>query len=166
MIEGGDGPVYPKLADRLGQAGVDFQTSRHGPVYTSAEAAAVRGAYLHSGAKALIIKAGQRYVMIVLPADLSLDSKAARKALGCKSIRFATRDEVFEMTALTPGAIPPFGSLFELETYCDSRLADNRQINFNAGAHTVSVSMTYDDYVAVEKPTLGAFAIEPPRGNG
>lgn len=156
-----DGPVYPKLADRLDRAGVGFQTSRHAPVYTSAEAAAVRGADLHSGAKALIVKAGQRFVMIVLPADLSLDSKAARKALGCKSIRFATKDEVLEMTALTPGAIPPFGSLFDLETFCDWRLADNQQINFNAGAHTVSISMTYNDYVAVEKPTLGTFGAKP-----
>jgi Ala-tRNA(Pro) deacylase len=164
MCEQDDGAVYANLAEQLRRAGVDFQTSRHAPVHTSAEAAAVRGADLHSGAKALIVKGGGRFVMIVLPADLSLDSKAAKKALGCKSIRFATKDEVLEITALTPGAIPPFGSLFDLGTYCDSRLADNQQINFNAGAHTVSVSMTYDDYVAVEKPTLGTFAIEPAEG--
>ncbi len=156
-----DGPVYAALADRLARAGVEYATTRHQPVYTSAEAAAVRGADLHSGAKALVVKAGDRFVMIVLPADLSLDSKAARKELGCKSIRFASKEEVHDLTGLTPGSIPPFGSLFGLETYCDVGLADNARINFNAGAHTVSMSMAYDAYAAFEGPALGAYAAPP-----
>ncbi|MFQ5489091.1 MAG: aminoacyl-tRNA deacylase [Phycisphaerae bacterium] len=153
-----DGPVFAKVADRLRQASIDFEVSRHAPVYTSAEAAAIRGVDLHSGAKALIIKAGDRFVMIVLPADLSLNGKAVKKALACKSTRFANQDEVLRMTGLTPGAIPPFGSLFDLGTFCDERLADNEWINFNAGAHTVSIGMSYADYLAVEQPTLGRFA--------
>ncbi|MHC4610605.1 MAG: YbaK/EbsC family protein [Planctomycetota bacterium] len=156
-----DGPVYPRLADRLRRAGVPFKTTRHEPVYTSAQAAAVRGVDLRSGAKALIVKAGERLVMIVLPADLVLDSKAVKKGLGCKSIRFATKEEVLSITGLEPGSIPPFGGLFDLETYCDERLADSELINFNAGAHTVSISMAQADYLAVEHPTCGIFATAP-----
>ena len=153
-----DGPVFTKLADRLQRAGVDFEVTRHAPVYTSAEAAAVRGVDLHSGAKALIVKAGDRFVMIVLPADLALSGKAGKKALACKSTRFANQDDVRQITGLKPGSIPPLGSLFDLETYCDDRLADNPRINFNAGAHTVSIGMSYADYQAVERPHLGRFA--------
>jgi Ala-tRNA(Pro) deacylase len=158
MTEPDDHPVHQKLIARLQEAGVSFEVTRHEPVYTSAQAAAVRGADLHSGAKALIIKAGDRFVMIVLPADLSLDSKATKKALGCKSIRFATKDEVLSLTGLEPGSIPPFGSLFNLPSYCDTRLADNQHINFNAAAHTLSVSMLYANYLATENPSLDTFA--------
>ncbi len=63
-----------------------------------------------------------------------------------------------ELTGLTPGSIPPFGSLFGLPTHCDERLGDNDVINFNAGDHGISVSMQYADYVRVEKPELAVFA--------
>ena len=155
------GPVYEKLVERLSRAGIEFATTRHRPVFTSAEAAAVRGVDLHSGAKALVVKAGRDFVMIVLPADLLLDGKAAKKALGCKSIRFAKPDEVRTITDLEPGAIPPFGSLFGLKTYCDERMADSARINFNAGAHDHSVSMTWDGYLAAERPTMGRYGTEP-----
>jgi len=61
------------------------------------------------------------------------------------------------LTALKPGSIPPFGSLFDLPTYCDSRLGDNASINFNAGMHTRSINMAYKDFLAVEKPALGIY---------
>jgi hypothetical protein len=61
---------------------------------------------------------------------------------------------------LGPCVIPPFGSLFGLPTLCDERLGDNEVINFNAGDHSISLSMRYADYVLAEKPELGTFAEE------
>lgn len=143
-----------RLTQALDAAGVAYRKTEHAPVYTSAEAAAIRGVSLHSGAKALVLKVGESFLMVVMPADLSLDSGAARNALGARKIRFADKDEVLEITGLTPGSIPPFGSLFGLPTYCDERLADNEQINFNAGSHSVSVQMCYADYISFEKPAM------------
>jgi Ala-tRNA(Pro) deacylase len=96
--------------------------------------------------------------MFVVPADRKLDSRAVRRAKGWRKLRFATRDEVLGMTGLAPGSIPPFGSLFGLPTLCDERLGENEAINFNAGDHSISVSMQYTDYVRVESPGLGLFA--------
>src|SRR5262249_54439991 len=134
--------------------GANFQVLRHEPVYTSEQAAAVRGTPLSSGAKALVLRAGECFVLAVLPADRKLDSRKARAALGVKSLRFATRGGVGQLSGLQPGSIPPFGSLFGLATCCDPALADNPSINFNAGDHAVSVQMTYADYVRVEQPEL------------
>ncbi len=146
--------VLQRLIAALDDRGIGYQITEHAAVFTSAEAAAIRGVSLHSGAKALIIKGGDAFLMVVLPADLSLDSAALREVLGTRRIRFADKDEVLTITGLTPGSIPPFGSLFGLQTYCDERLADNERINFNAGSHTVSLQMTYADYIAFERPTL------------
>jgi Ala-tRNA(Pro) deacylase len=148
--------VFERLHERLRASDVAFTVLRHEPVYTSEQAAAVRGVPLSSGAKALVLKAGERFVMAVVPADRKLDSKKARTALGSKSIRFADRQEVQQLTGLEPGSIPPFGSLFGLPTWCDPALADNASINFNAGDHAISVQMTYADYVALERPTTAA----------
>ncbi|MGE0609026.1 MAG: YbaK/EbsC family protein [Pirellulales bacterium] len=150
--------VFERIEELLKGRGVSFNVLRHAPVFTSAEAAEIRGTPLASGAKALVCKADGAFVMFVLPADRKLSSKAVRAALGWKSLRFAERDEVLEHTGLAPGSIPPFGSLFHLATYCDGRLGEHERINFNAGDHAISISLTYTDYVAVERPVLGCFA--------
>ena len=150
--------VFERVESLLKQHEVAFRVLRHEPVYTSEEAAKVRGTPLASGAKALICKGEQDFVMFVVPADRKLDSHAVRRAKGWRKLRFATREEVLELTGLTPGSIPPFGSLFGLSVLCDERLGSNETINFNAGDHSISVSMAYVDYLGVENPELGTFA--------
>lgn len=157
------GAVHARLIAALNDGGVSFRLIHHEPVYTSAEAAAVRGTPMHSGAKALIMKGAKDFVMVVLPADMALDSNALRKHLRVKRLRFATREEVGELTGgLTPGSIPPFGSLFGLPVVCDERLADNAWINFNAASHTDSVQLAYDAYVRYESPEIVRVAKDAP----
>ena len=127
------------------------------------EAAAVRGTALHSGAKSLLLKGHDTFVMAVMPADLSLAGVALRRVLGWKRLRFAYEEETLQLTGLTPGSIPPFGSLFGLPTLCDERLADNERINFNAGSHDVSIQMSYADYIVYESPTI-AILCKPSEG--
>ena len=150
--------VFDEVSQLLSGKSVAFDVLRHAPVFTSEEAARVRGTPLGSGAKALVCKADDRFVMIVLPADRKLSSKAVRKGEGVKSLRFASREEVEQLTGLAPGSIPPFGSLFGLPTWCDERLSEHTQINFNAGDHAISISMTYSDYLKAGQPKLGTYA--------
>ncbi len=150
--------VFARIEELLNARGVAFEVLRHEPVYTSEEAAEIRGTPLASGAKALVCKADDRFVMFVIPADRKLASREVRRARRWRKLRFADRDEVEHLTGLEPGSIPPFGSLFGLPTLCDERLGENETINFNAGDHRVSVSMRYEDYVRVESPELDTFA--------
>lgn len=152
------GSVFQRTQELLKQHGVCFDVLRHEPVYTSEQAAAVRGTSLASGAKALICKGDDEFVIFVMPADLKLASRAIRRARGWRKLRFASRDEVVDRTGLEPGAIPPFGSLFGLPTLCDARLGENETINFNAGDHCISIGIRYADYLEVERPELGTFA--------
>jgi len=146
--------VLERLRAGLAAAGISFHEIHHRPVYTCAEAAAVRGTPLHSGAKSLVVKGHDTFVMAVMPADFSLAGAAFRRILGWKRLRFAYEEETLRITGLTPGSIPPFGSLFGLPTLCDERLADNKRINFNAGSHDTSIQMSYADYIAYESPTI------------
>src|SRR3954463_7462177 len=99
--------VFERIRERLTQQSVAFTVLRHEPVFTSEQAAAVRGTPLGSGAKALVVKAGEAFVLFVLPAHRKLDSKKAKAALGVRDLRFATKEEVLEKTGLLPGSIPP-----------------------------------------------------------
>ena len=150
--------VFERVERLLSNHAVPFTVLRHAAVHTSEEAAAIRGTPLASGAKALVCKVDGRFVMFVVPADRKLASSQVRRERRIKSLRFAERAEVLELTGLTPGSIPPFGSLFGLATLCDRRLAEAGTINFNAGDHGISVGMSYEAYLTVEKPEVGDFA--------
>ena len=146
--------VLSRIEQLLLAKQMPYDTLHHPPVKTSAEAAAVRGVPLASGAKALICKCDQEMIMFVMPANRRLAGKAIRRQGGYKKLRFASKEEVWELTGLKPGSIPPFGSLFNIKTVCDPALGENTQINFNAGEHSVSISMRYDDYVSAETPRM------------
>lgn len=151
--------VFDRLCELLRQGKAEFHVTNHEPVFTSEQAALVRGTTL-SSAKALICKFDNVFAMFVLPADRKLDSKSVRKQLNARSMRFATREEVFDITGLQPGSIPPFGSVFDLKTYCDERLCEEQVINFNAGDHAISISLAFSEFERVERPSLGTFAAD------
>ena len=153
--------VFDRLREFLDSHDAQYEVSHHRAVFTSAEAAEVRGTSLASGAKALVCKLDDGFVMYVLPADRKLASRLARRHTGARRLRFASKNEVLELTRLEPGSIPPFGRLFDLPTLCDSALADEETINFNAGDHGISIRITFAEYARVEQPTLGTFTQTP-----
>ena len=137
-----------------------YTTSTHEAVRTSEEAAEVRGATLASGAKAMLLSVrgardANEFVLVVISAAAKMDSKALKKVGSFKSTRFASEDEVKQVTGCLPGAVPPLGSIWGLRTFMDDSLqSQGETINFNAGLRTFSVSMKLVDYLAVEGPTV------------
>jgi Ala-tRNA(Pro) deacylase len=87
---------------------------------------------------------------------VKLDKLSA--AIG-KPVRLATE---LEFSTLFPdcelGAMPPFGSLYDLPVYVDESLAQDLQIVFNAGTHHDAVRLRYDDFLRLANPTVCSFA--------
>jgi Ala-tRNA(Pro) deacylase len=151
-------PVTERLRHWLREAGVAFEVLEHEPVRTSEEAARVRGTRLEQGAKALVVRADDRFLHCVLPAHLKADNGALRAIAGTRRLRFATRDELLELTGCEPGAVPPFGNLFGLPVLLDEALCASEQVAFNAGSNAVSIVMRCDDLVRVSGATVCRFA--------
>ena len=150
--------IHERLVALLRAENVRFELLHHEPVTTSAEAAAVRGTDLRSGAKAMLVKGRNGLVLAVLAADRKVDWKRLAPLVGGKGARFATEDELREATGLTRGAVPPFGRLFGLPTLYDRSLLEVETVNFNAGSHSDSVSMRRDDLIRVGGGELADFS--------
>jgi Ala-tRNA(Pro) deacylase len=151
-------PVSERLTRWLREAGVAFEILEHAPVRTSEEAARVRGTRLEQGAKALVVRADDRFLHCVLPAHLKADNAALRVIAGTRRLRFASREELLELTGCEPGAVPPFGNLFGLPVLLDEALCVNEHVAFNAGSNAVSIVMRCDDLVRVSGATVCRFA--------
>lgn len=153
-------PIHQQITDLLRQHDCWFEEFEHQPVRTSEEAAKLRDGYtLQQGAKAIIIRAkvpntGKKFVMLVMPGDRKFDSPKVKLVLRAKDIRFATEDEVEELTkGVKPGGVPPFGNLFNLEVISDKTLYGNEKIVFNAG-RTTSIGMKSADYKKLVQPVV------------
>jgi Ala-tRNA(Pro) deacylase len=162
--EEGSSPVRTAVTDRLEQwlreCDVAFQLLEHAPVFTSEEAARVRGTPLETGAKALVVQAGDCPVHVVLPANRRLDNARLRAILGTRTLRFATRDELLDLTGCAPGAVPPFGHLFGLPVLVEEELTRRQDIAFNAGSNTVSIVMRGEDFVRLSGARVCRFSCD------
>lgn len=150
--------VYEKIIELLNSNNIKYQALEHEPTPTCEDSARVRGTSMDQGAKALICFADKQPILIVLPCSYKLDSKVFKNEFKVRDLRFATPEEVFQLTGLQVGAIPPFGKLFEMPTYIDEKLNTNENIAFNAGDRCKSVIMKYKDYIEASGGIIGRYA--------
>jgi Ala-tRNA(Pro) deacylase len=137
---------------------VSYQCYEHPPVYTSEEAAKVRGVELKTGCKSMVLRKGDgKFILVNLAADRKIDMKKLEGILGCK-LRFATKDEVLKATNCESGSVPPFGGLFGLPTFLDDSVLHNSFVNFNIGLLTKSVKISMQDLVRIMNPTIVSFS--------
>ncbi len=152
------GAILDEIRGLLTEAGVEFRELHHEPTLTSEDSARVRGEELRVGGKALLLKTDNDFRIFVVSAALRVDSGAIRRHLGLKKTRFATPEELRELTGLVPGAVPPFGRpILPFELYVDRSIVANERIAFNAGSLTDSIILSLEDYVRVAEPTVFEF---------
>lgn len=158
-------PVAGQIGSLLKNGGYWYERFEHEPVRTSEEAARVRPEYdISQGTKSLIVKAKRpgeekRFIMIVVPGGKKFDRKALKLGTGYDDARFATPEEVGELTGgVIPGGVPPFGNLFHLPVFADRAIFENERIIFNAGDRRVSIAMYSADYQNIVHPTVLSLA--------
>ena len=144
-IQEGETEVTRKAIELLASKGINFEKLEHAVVTTSSEASGARGSKLSQGAKAIIVKANDQFYHLIISAAVPLDNNKLRKVLGTRRVRFATTEELFELTGCSPGAVPPFGNLFGLPVFMDNALMEEETVYFNCGSHTISLRMKRSD---------------------
>ncbi|HKQ50074.1 MAG TPA: YbaK/EbsC family protein [Phycisphaerae bacterium] len=150
---------FPSICQWLDGAGVSYRTVHHEPTHTSEESAKARGEEVRVGGKALLVKTGEEFRLFVLSAACKLDSSALKARFGVKKIRFASAQELADLTGLVPGSVPPFGRpILPFELFVDESIVKNDRIAFNAGSLTDSIVMPTEEYLKVALPAIFLFS--------
>ncbi len=150
--------VFENIKDLLDKNKISYKLIEHKPVFTSEDAAKIRGSSLSLGAKALIMKADKKSIMIVVPGDKKVDTSTFKKLYQVKDLEMATKEEVKAVSGVEVGAVPPFGNLFKIPLYFDKTIVENEVVFFNAGSHSKSISLKGSDLEKVTKPIVGNFS--------
>ena len=148
-----------KIKEYLFHNNASYLHKQHAVAFTSQEVAQVEHVPGGEFAKTVVLQADDRMIFAVLPADRVINFEILKKHLGVSNVSLASeRGFMEEFPACEPGAMPPFGKLFGLPVYCDSALAKQAEIEFNAGTHVDTVRMTYATFTKLEHPNVVSFS--------
>jgi Ala-tRNA(Pro) deacylase len=110
-------------------------------------------------AKVVMVKADGRIVMFVIPAPHRLNMDRVSAALEAKKASLAKEEEFSTLFPdCAPGAMPPFGNLYDIPVYVDQAMADQEHIVFRIGTHRHTMKVPYADFARLAQPTVGDFA--------
>lgn len=148
-----------KLKKFLNENEIRFVCVSHSPAFTAQEIAASAHIPGKELAKTVIVELDGTLAMAVLPASYQVDLPALQDLAGAKKIALASEEQFGALfPGCEPGAMPPFGNLYDVPVYAAEALAEDEEIAFNAGSHTELVRLAYADFARLVKPKKGRFA--------
>jgi Ala-tRNA(Pro) deacylase len=144
-----------RLEEYFIQNDVGFAEQHHPTAFTAQEVAASDHVSGRIVAKVVMVWADGRLAMLVVPAPKRVDFGKAAMALGAADLRLAHEEEFAELFPdCEPGAMPPFGNLYGVPVYTDRALAENLNLVLQAGTHTETMGIRFDDYERLVRPAL------------
>ncbi len=153
-----------RLEAYLQAQGVQYRVYEHPAAYTAQAVAEREHIPNKLMAKVVIVVADGELTMLALPTSRRVDLARVREALDAREVRLATETEM--ATAFPDcevGATPPFNAGYNMPLLVDRSLAEEPVIFFQAGSHSLAMSMAFADYARLVQPRLAEFTAEPRR---
>jgi Ala-tRNA(Pro) deacylase len=163
----GESPVY--IHDFLRTRGVWFEGLLYQPASSSAKRARNARIAGRSVAKAVLIRAGDSFLLAVLSASRRVDLDRLSQVIGLpvSDLRLATSEEVLaSFPDCEPGVVPPFGRLYGVPTLVDSGLSEIADIVVSANTRHEGIWMHFSDFAAIEQPAQASFSRPISAGQG
>jgi Ala-tRNA(Pro) deacylase len=147
--------ISRKLREYLDANGVEYEVLSHKVAYTAQETAAAQGITGWKLAKSVACLCDDKYLLLVLQAPSVVDFETLKKLLGCEKARLASEQEMQQLfPEIELGAESPFGNLYGLPVYVDKGLTEMEDFIFNAGSHTETIRMKFEDYRKLVNPQI------------
>ncbi len=142
-----------RLREYLDTNKVKYVVIVHSASYTAQEIAASAHISGDEMAKTVILKLDGKFAMVVLPASHKVDLDRCKSIIGAKSVELALEEEFkYRFPECEIGAMPPFGNLYEMDTFVAEQLGKNEFIAFNAGNHRELIKTKYDEFERLVQP--------------
>jgi len=140
-----------KLNDYLKANEVQYEVMNHTHSGNSMQTARASNVPARCLAKAVVLEDGTHTVMAVLPASRRLELRELQASSG-PALRFATEAELKGLFIdCEPGAVPPVGVVYGIETIWDDSLLEQPDTYFEAGDHETLVHMKTRDFIGLMK---------------
>jgi len=134
------------LEQYLDRSGSPYDVLPHAPTLSSLRTAKASHVSANALAKAVVLKNKKGYLLAVLPASQHLEFKALGKWLN-QNLALATEDEIaWLFPDCSPGAVPPIGEAYGIETVIDDSIAEQSDVYFEGGDHATLIHMAGPEF--------------------
>ena len=149
-----------RLKEYLDQNHARYKIITHSPAYSAQETA--RAAHVHGMdlMKAVIARIDGDCVMLVIPAPYRVNIEELKTTFATERVALASETDFRELFPNCElGAIPPFGQMFQMDTYVAPCFGERQMVVFNAGTHADLINIEFKDFVrlAGAKPLTGGY---------
>lgn len=145
------------LKEFLDDHDVEYVIISHSKAYTTQRIAAAAHVSGKEIAKTVMLNIDGDLVMAVLPGNERVSVEKVKKILKAKEAKLADEAEFEKKFAdCELGAMPPFGSLYDLKVIVDKKLTKDEHIYFNACSHWELIKMSYEAYAKLEQPHVAS----------
>ena len=151
-----------RLRQFLDENHIKYLSISHSPAFTAQEIAAASHIPGRELAKTVIVKLDCTMTMAVLPASYLVDLDRLAAEAGARAAELATEPEFKSLfPGCEPGAMPPFGNLYDMKVFASASLEEDEEIAFNAGSHTELLRLAYRDFKRLVEPQVASFSTRP-----
>ena len=135
----------------LDQLNIAYTKYTHPAVFTAEEAKQYdRGEALSSKNLFLRNKKGNKYFLVVVPAEKRVSIQHLEQQLGEKDLSFASPERLVRYLGVTPGSVSPFGLLNdeskEVVVVVDQDLLTHHKQSFHPNDNTATLVIATDDF--------------------
>ncbi|MFT4294545.1 MAG: YbaK/EbsC family protein [Micropruina sp.] len=141
-------PTDPAAATAARASGLEVTVTRHGPVSSLAEAAAVRGIEPRDIVKTMVVRrAADDFLFVLVPGDAEISWPKLRALLGVSRLSMPDAETAHRATGYRRGTITPFGATTAWPVIADASIA-GRRVSMGSGVHGVAMSVDADAMLA------------------
>ncbi len=125
---------------------IPYEVVTHRHTHSSMESAGAAHVESEHLAKAVIVKEGDAYMMVVVPSDYRVHLGKLHRLLG-REVGLATESELMQLFPdCEEGAIPPLGAAYRLITLVDTSLLNQNEVYFESGDHEHLIRVSGEEF--------------------
>ncbi|MEJ1298009.1 MAG: YbaK/EbsC family protein [Candidatus Sedimenticola sp. (ex Thyasira tokunagai)] len=138
--------IAQSVMDALNKHLVEYQTVSHPESFSSAETAVAAHIPDDHIAKGVLVKNSTGYLLVVIPGDKWVNFERLQDELN-RDFELAPESEVDRLFPdCCPGAVPPLGYAYDIETVLDEGLTTLSRVFFEAGDHERLILVQNDQF--------------------
>ena len=151
--------IAPTFQKYLIAKNVVYDVVAHEPTKSSMRTAETCGVSADCVAKAVVLRDEYGYVLAILSASHHIRLEDLRMQLGL-NVDLAAEYEIEELfDDCMPGAIPPVGECYGLDTVVDDSIEEQPEVYLEGGDHATLVHMSHAQFASDRVPVIRALRV-------
>jgi Ala-tRNA(Pro) deacylase len=141
--------IATSVMNTLTSANIVYEVVAHPKSFSSSETAAVAHVADDHIAKGVLLRDTTGYLLAVIPASQWVDFKRLQQDLG-RELKLASEAEIERLFVdCDPGAVPPLGRVYGVETVMDEALTSLAHVYFESGDHERLIKVNGEQFKAL-----------------